>query len=143
MTAYWLDYGMLRNYPGTDVSWRFPLAFQSFYSIVGFFLVMFLPESPRLLYAKNRHADADKILTRLLACTTEDEKFLEQRQAILDNIAVEDSAESTQSTWRAVLWDKSPVKNSRRFWIVIAMQTLQQMGGINAVACECSGSPGM
>lgn len=134
---------MLRNYPGTDVSWRFPLAFQSFYSIVGFFLVMFLPESPRLLYAKNRHADADKILTRLLACTTEDEKFLEQRQAILDNIAVEDSAESTQSTWRAVLWDKSPVKNSRRFWIVIAMQTLQQMGGINAVACECSGSPGM
>lgn len=49
---------------------------------------------------------------------------------------MEAAAIAEQPLWRALLWDNSPLKNSRRFWIVVTMQTLQQMGGINAVACE-------
>lgn len=133
VVAYWLDYGMLLHYSG-DVVFRFPLAFQCFYSVAGGLLVCLLPESPRLLYKKQKIQEADDVLLRLLDAKDSDVEFIEQRRSILENIAVED-AEDTQAVWRGILWDSSPLRNTRRFWTVVTMQMLQQMGGINAVAC--------
>lgn len=40
--ANWLDYGM--NFYTTDISWRFPLAFQGVISLLMSFLLFFMPE---------------------------------------------------------------------------------------------------
>ncbi|GIK06091.1 hypothetical protein Aspvir_001734 [Aspergillus viridinutans] len=49
----WMNYGFT-FIPHSDVSWRFPLAFQCFFAIITIALVLVTPESPRWLIMKNR-----------------------------------------------------------------------------------------
>jgi hypothetical protein len=50
--------------PGS-VAWRFPLAFQVFFTLLIYVLCPFLPDSPRLLMRKGRHAEAREVIAAL------------------------------------------------------------------------------
>ncbi|OCF75636.1 hypothetical protein I204_02928 [Kwoniella mangroviensis CBS 8886] len=112
VTAYWFDYGMIIHHTG-QVVWRFPVAFQCFYALLGGLIILFLPESPRVLYGWQRVKEADDTLLRLLDCTPNDESFIVGRQEILDAMEMESNQEEGQSLWRSLLWDTSKVNNSR------------------------------
>ncbi|KAF2012541.1 MFS transporter [Aaosphaeria arxii CBS 175.79] len=134
--AYWLEYGTTQL-PG-DVSFRFPIAFQCLFPLVAFIILLGLPESPRILYYWNQGEAADEVLSRLHGY----DSFLEsspvvsyEKQQILESIELENSLKDGSSiTWRDVFWDNSPIRNSRRLFIVVVLQGLQQLGGCNVIA---------
>ncbi|KAL8276288.1 hypothetical protein RQP46_011316 [Phenoliferia psychrophenolica] len=128
-TAYWIDYGSLKNFPGTQFAWRFPLAFQCAYAIIGFILVSALPESPRLLYAQGRLEEADAITLRILDCKPDDMKFRLHRQSVLDNLAAEHSEEGdSQPLWKAALTIcLSFVPNKTAGWAAYGFIIIYQM----------------
>ncbi|KAK8081219.1 general substrate transporter [Apiospora hydei] len=61
--AQWLGYGC--SFVSTQLSWRFPLAFQNIPGLVLISGIFFLQESPRWLLEKDRADDARRSLQRL------------------------------------------------------------------------------
>lgn len=45
MISYWIDFGF--SFIDSEVSWRFPIAFQIFFALVILMFILELPESPR------------------------------------------------------------------------------------------------
>jgi hypothetical protein len=60
LVCTWLVFGTKRI--DTDWSWRIPTIIQAFPSIIQIIFIWFIPESPRWLIAKDRHAEALEIL---------------------------------------------------------------------------------
>lgn len=114
----------------SDVSWRFPLAFQAFIALAAMALVACMPESPRWLCTKDRHAEAQVIIGRLLAKSSEDSEAVEQLQLIISSIAHE--KELAGVGWRDV-FSNGPQQNFRRIVLGAGTSLMQQMGGINVV----------
>ncbi|KAJ5378266.1 General substrate transporter [Penicillium cataractarum] len=129
--AYWLDYGMVRNLSG-EVVWRFPIAFQIFFALITISTILFLPESPRWLFAHDRREESTRAVSRLLGCDESDERvqkitcdmeealMLERRQPKLD--------------FRSLLKSKSQIKPARRLVLCFLIQFFQQWTGINVIA---------
>lgn len=65
MIAYWMDYGL--SYVPGSIAWRLPIAFQIVFAMAAMVLLIWLPESPRWLLAKDRNEEARKVLTALSA----------------------------------------------------------------------------
>ena len=61
--AYWIDYGMAGY--DSEVSWRFPFAFQILLALINVALTRFMPESPRYLMLKGREQAAFETLCAL------------------------------------------------------------------------------
>lgn len=59
----WLTLGF--SFCKGSVSWRFPLAFQIFFTLCIYALCPFLPDSPRLLIRKGKYEDAREVLAAL------------------------------------------------------------------------------
>ena len=59
----WLTLGF--SFAPRDVSWRFPLAFQIFFTLCIYALCPFLPDSPRLLIRKGKHEEALEVIAAL------------------------------------------------------------------------------
>lgn len=82
----WVGYGFLRVPDSSQFQWRFPLAFQVVPALILVIGMVFVPESPRFLVEKGRHAEAIRVLRRLHYDGTNDEwieaEFNEICQAI-------------------------------------------------------------
>ena len=113
-----------------NVSWRFPLAFQSIVAITAIVLLACMPESPRWLCSKDRHAEAQDIIGRLLAKPSDDPAVVESLQLIVASIAHE--AELAKVGWRDV-FSNGPQQNFRRIALGAGTSLMQQIGGINVV----------
>lgn len=72
-----------------EVSWRFPLAFQSLLAIGTAGLVPFLVESPRWLCLKDRHSEAKAVIARLYAKPMDDESVRESLEIMIDTLTRE------------------------------------------------------
>lgn len=119
--------------PHSNVSWRFPLAFQCFFAIVTIALVLITPESPRWLIMKGRTSEAQKIIARLLS-VTEDAPFVTSQVDYLVT-SVQHEAEVQQSVaLKEIFTWNSKQQTLRRMLLGAGTAFIQQMGGTNVIA---------
>jgi MFS family permease len=64
MISYWIDLGLSFAEP-SEISWRFPIAFQIVFALFILIFIPGLPESPRWLVWKGREDDALDVLCAL------------------------------------------------------------------------------
>lgn len=90
ITAAWVSYGTLDI--NSSWSWRVPVLFQLFWSVMQTIAVFFCPESPRWLATKGRAAEAKDILAKYHANGVVSDELVEfEMQQILGSLEVERS----------------------------------------------------
>ena len=96
----WMTYGF--SFRQGSVAWRFPIAFQLFFSIILLSTVPWLPESPRWLLAHGYTEEGVNVLVALEGsdATPEDDIIINQRDAILGAVRIE---QETAPTWRDIM----------------------------------------
>jgi hypothetical protein len=123
-----VDYGFVTHLSG-DVVWRAPVALQIPFALLTLFTIPFLPESPRWLYAHNRHEEGDQVLARLNSSDVHDEHVQILKADILEAIRLE----ATNEIKFRSMWHDDEMKTKRRLLICFLIQSLQQLGGNNLV----------
>jgi MFS family permease len=124
--AYFMNYGFF-HLTG-QIVWRFPIAFQIVFVLVTLVLLPFLPESPRFLYAKGSHDEADTVLSALRGLPRDHEALQADRAEILAAIEVEDKAGAF--SFKTLINDKSGQKIPQRMVLVALIQVIQEMTGV-------------
>ncbi|OAA40406.1 General substrate transporter [Beauveria brongniartii RCEF 3172] len=128
MIAYWVDFGFY--FLQGSVRWRFPIAFQSFFTLVVMWGLMYLPESPRWLAMHGRMDEAAAVTGRLLGKPADHEETRQEIQTIIDGI----EAQGAQGKFNnKELLTGGPSQNLRRTLIGVAAQFGQQICGINLI----------
>ena len=127
--AYWMNYGFFHT--TGQIVWRFPVAFQIAFAIPTLCLLPFLPESPRFNYAKGYHDQADIALAALKGAPIDSDFVQAERKQILEAIELEDHL--GEFSWGSVFWDTSGQKIHIRMLLVITIQALQELPGLNMV----------
>jgi len=61
-TSYWIDFAFSFLEP-SQITWRFPIAFQIVFALPILALIMPLPESPRWLILKGKEAEAVSVVS--------------------------------------------------------------------------------
>ncbi|KAI1092361.1 general substrate transporter [Rostrohypoxylon terebratum] len=128
--AYWIDYGC--SYGSEDLSWRFPIAFQTLFGFVVCISMIFLPESPRWLLTHERYEDAEKVIAALRGYELGSEETATERDIILDSIRASGFAGRKSTPVKALLTG-GKTQHLRRMLIGSSSQLMQQIGGCNAV----------
>lgn len=128
MIAYWVDYGFY--FLSGSVRWRFPIAFQSFFTIIVMWGLLFLPDSPRWLVMRGRHAEAQYVTSRLLDRPEESPEVEQEMKSIVE--ALEVQSQGGGFKMRELL-TSGPSQNLRRTVIAMTSQFFQQICGINLI----------
>lgn len=127
--AYWVDLGFVQGLEKHPYLWRIPLAMQSCFAIFSAGLLSLLPDTPRWYYARNRHAEGDRVLARLYALPLEHDTVQSVRKDILSSLEEEDSEEKI-SLW-ILFWDTTELQFGRRLRTSFLINWAQQFLGIN------------
>jgi len=128
--AYWVDFGFTRL--DTQVSWRFPIALQSFFCLISFCGMVILPDTPRWYYSKGRLEEGDEVLMRLFAKPLESQEVQQQRQDIIDTIKLE--TEQGKLRFADFFWDKGRLQSARRIRTSFLILSAQQNMGKESVS---------
>ncbi|KAM3414864.1 hypothetical protein BST61_g10007 [Cercospora zeina] len=128
MVAYWTNYGFY--FLEGSVRWRFPIAFQSFFTILVMIGLFVLPDSPRWLASKGRMSEANDIIARLRGKELDDPEVRMELQNIKESLEVQNLGSGFQMK---ELLTNGPSQNLRRTLLGIASQFFQQFTGINLV----------
>lgn len=128
MIAYWIDYGFY--FLEGSVRWRFPVAFQSFFTIIVMIGLLYLPDSPRWLVMRGREDEARYVTSRLLNKPESDPDVQEEMNLIIE--ALEAQSKGGKFEMRELL-TSGPSQNLRRTIIAITAQFFQQICGINLI----------
>lgn len=129
----WISFGT-NNIAG-DWSWRVPCLLQAIPSLFQIFFIWFVPESPRWLIAKGKHAQAKAILTKYHASGDEnDELVAVEYHEIQQTISLEQEYEKT--AW-SELW--STPGNRHRLLILVSFGLFSQWSGNALVSYYLSG----
>lgn len=124
MIAYWVDYGFY--FLQGSVRWRFPIAFQSFFTILVMIGLLFLPDSPRWLAMRGRYREARDVTSRLLGLPYDHPLVDEEIKQIREGLSVQNAAGGFK--FRELLTN-GPSQNFRRTMLGIAAQFFQQFCG--------------
>ncbi|KAL4896720.1 general substrate transporter [Aspergillus ambiguus] len=130
VVAYYFNIGM--SYASGPVQWRLVIAFQI---VIIFFQVSWtcmLPESPRWLSARSRHAEAIDVLRQIGGrnLPQSDPAVMALKKDIDDAIALEHA----DGEWKFVeCFKNGPLKIRHRFLLAIGLQAMQQLSGINVL----------
>ncbi|KAI7762983.1 hypothetical protein LZL87_014279 [Fusarium oxysporum] len=95
LVANWIGYAGL--YAKGDVQWRVPLAMQIPPAALLLVLTFFLPDSPRWLVAKERHEDAQRVITMLHA--KKGEEFIQREMLEIQEQLALEQAQRTSASW--------------------------------------------
>ncbi|KAH7318946.1 general substrate transporter [Rhexocercosporidium sp. MPI-PUGE-AT-0058] len=125
----WMNLGFT-YVPNSDVSWRFPLAFQNFFAILAICLLYCMPESPRWLCLKDRHGEAQVIIARLEKKPLNDPAVVQALRLLADTVAHEIKVEKV--SWTEV-FSNGEQQTFRRIALGAGTSLMQQLGGINMV----------
>ncbi|KUL81478.1 hypothetical protein ZTR_10829 [Talaromyces verruculosus] len=128
--ANWINFGFTYC-PYQQISWRFPLGFQSFLAILTASMAPFLVESPRWLCVKGRSHDAKEVIARVLDKPLEDDEVLASLHSIETTVAHE--IESQKPGW-GTIFSNGPQQTFRRIALGVGVNFMQQFGGVNVVA---------
>lgn len=92
---------------------------------------MFLPETPRWLFAHGQKKESVIVLARLLDCPEDDPAvtFIQNEMEASEKIEHEREKFKMSHIWN----DKTDLKITRRLMLCILIQMFQQLTGINAV----------
>lgn len=153
MISYWVGYGFYFLPAGmthSSVRWRFPVAFQSFFTIVVMYvcslfrlqqvltpsryMLLYLPDSPRWLMMRGCEQEAKDLLARLADADVDSEVVALE----LSNIKEALDAQSSSGGFKMrELLTNGPSQNLRRTLLGIAAQFFQQICGINLIVSRC------
>ncbi len=125
--AYWLDFGIA--YDESSVAWRFPIAFQAFFSLILLFGIIVLPESPRWLVAAGRPEEAKLILGHIEDLDSNHDFVLSELSVISEGVERYDNA--GQVGFKEMM-DSGKTANFQRMIIGASTQFFQQFTGCNA-----------
>ncbi|KAL4863425.1 hypothetical protein BDV12DRAFT_189688 [Aspergillus spectabilis] len=133
--SYWVSFGFTRM--TNQISWRMPIAMQSIFSILSGVSMIFLPDTPRWYYIRDRIEDGDKTLARLygmyrkgLTQYHDVPEIQAMKSAILASFRVEEDTKNNL-TWLSLIWDNTPLRVGRRVRISFLILGIQQSMGIN------------
>ncbi|KAG8626216.1 hypothetical protein KVT40_005161 [Elsinoe batatas] len=126
MLSYWIDLGLSFAEP-SEVSWRFPIAFQIVLAIIICTFVLGLPESPRWLVLKGHDEEALDVLCALSDLPPEDPKIKSEFQAVKDT--VEEMSQGRFSD----CFKMNRNRNFHRTALGYVNQMFQQISGINII----------
>ncbi|KAK6222978.1 sugar transporter Stl1 [Colletotrichum tabaci] len=126
--AYWVDYGFY--FLEGSIRWRFPVSFQSFFTIIVMIGLLYLPDSPRWLAMKGRMDEAREVTSRLLGKPIDHEDVTIEVKAIQE--ALEAQSQGGSFKFKELLTN-GPSQNLRRTLLGIAAQFFQQICGINLI----------
>ncbi|KAH8594249.1 general substrate transporter [Bisporella sp. PMI_857] len=125
--VYWIDYALSKHV--SSYAWRIPVILQCLFIIPMLFILWIIPESPRWLAAHDRPSECFAVLRRLRC--NEDEVVVQRLHGeILQTVAYEASIGA--GSWKH-LFQSDRIKSRRRLLIACAIQSFQQLGGINAI----------
>ncbi|KAG7002003.1 hypothetical protein G7Y79_00030g065360 [Physcia stellaris] len=136
VVAYWIEYGTTFYGDGTSsFIWRFPIAFQIAPLIFLFFVVWFMPESPRWLVKVGREEEGRYILGRLRGETGTDEGRAEAEFQDIRNIVELERKTSKQQSYFAMFFGigSGKLHTARRVQLVVWLQILQEWIGIAGI----------
>ncbi|PSN59655.1 general substrate transporter [Corynespora cassiicola Philippines] len=123
--AAWTTFGTLNHLTG-DISWRLPVGLQCAMPGVQLIFLYMLPESPRWLIAKNKHAAAKKILTKYHG-NGEETDFVKWEFAEISQTLELEQAASAESGWYELV--RTPGNRKRCLLIILT-----------AIFSQCSGN---
>ncbi|CAH6723750.1 sugar transporter Stl1p [[Candida] jaroonii] len=124
--AYWIDFGF--SYINNSAQWRFPVGFQCVFSVILFFAIIQLPESPRWLIAHGRNEEARLILGKLNNLEPDSDIIVSEQTVISDAIK---NFDKEQAGFMA-LFTGGKTQHFQRMLLGVAGQFWQQFGGCNA-----------
>ncbi|KAJ5810202.1 uncharacterized protein N7503_002420 [Penicillium pulvis] len=133
--SYWVTFGFTRM--TNQVSWRFPVAIQSILATLSGATMVFLPDTPRWYYARDRIDEGDKTLSRIYGVyrtginnSNDLEEIRVLKASIMENFEVEEES-SNRLTLLSLIWDNTPLRVGRRVRISFIILAIQQSMGIN------------
>ena len=125
--VYWIDYAFSMHI--SSYAWRIPVVLQCMFIIPMMFILWIIPESPRWLAAHDRPNECFAVLQRLRC--NEDQVIAQRLHGeILQTVEYETSIGA--GSWKDLLRNDR-IKSQRRLLIACAIQSFQQLGGINAI----------
>ncbi|GAB7358124.1 hypothetical protein MBLNU230_g0283t1 [Neophaeotheca triangularis] len=127
----WLTLGF-SFFPGS-VAWRFPLAFQLFFTFCVCAMAPFLPDSPRLLIRKGKYEEAREVIAALEGngATIESDVVKAQFNVIKE---VLDHEHENNCSWWFLLTGRGPPGALRRLLLGCWAQIENQVSGINVTS---------
>ena len=127
--AYWVDYGFTQAYTAS-FSWRVPCILQCVFLLSMLFLLFLVPESPRWLAAHAPPSVSLAVFTRLHSKRMSPSAIENLHSTIINTSNYEASLGAGK--WSDLLHNDS-IQSQRRFLTACALQSFQQLGGINAL----------
>lgn len=129
--VYWIDYGFSSS--TKSYAWRVPVILQCIFLLGMLVILMIIPESPRWLAAHDRPDECLAVLQQLASPHDDENKVNQLHQTILQTVALEHSLHV--GSWKDLL-KNDHIKSQQRLLIACAIQSFQQLGGINAIICK-------
>lgn len=120
LVAYLSNWAFASTMP-YDTAWRWMLGVAFFPSVIFFFLVFTVPETPRWLYAHGREDEARATVARLTAGPEEAER---EMRDITDGAADDEAAGAVKFFTR---------RHMKIIWMAVAIAAFNQLSGINAI----------
>ncbi|KFY31987.1 hypothetical protein V493_00622 [Pseudogymnoascus sp. VKM F-4281 (FW-2241)] len=125
--VYWIDYAFSTH--TNSYAWRIPVILQCIFIIPMLIILWIMPESPRWLAAHDKPEECLAVLQRLRC--NEDQVVVQRLHGeILQTVAYEASIGA--GSWKDLL-KNDHIKSQQRLLIACAIQSFQQLGGINAL----------
>jgi MFS family permease len=129
--CYWIDYAFSSS--DQSYAWRVPVVLQCIFLVPMLLLLLMIPESPRWLAAHGREEESLLVLQRLRTGIDDQAAVHRLHEDIVQTVRME--ASMGVGSWKDLL-KKDKIKSRRRLLIACAIQSFQQLGGINAIICK-------
>ncbi|KAM5381167.1 hypothetical protein ACJZ2D_003083 [Fusarium nematophilum] len=126
--VYWIDYAFSSHHG--SYAWRVPVILQCVPILVIMGLLAIIPETPRWLAAHDRPEECLVTLARIHGTSVDDPEVQRLHSIITHTVAYETSIGS--GSWKDIFREDS-IQSRRRLLLACAIQSFQQLGGINAV----------
>lgn len=119
------------SYCAGPIGWRLPIAVQIVFALFVIVLLIGLPESPRWLFNHGRHEEAMAVLTSVYDKAHNDPSIVEEKNAILAAIELEEREVNVRSF--LTIFKRDGVRTRYRILLGWCISCINQVSGINLV----------
>ncbi|PHH70319.1 hypothetical protein CDD82_7209 [Ophiocordyceps australis] len=126
--VYWIDY--VFSLDSASYAWRIPVVLQCVCILLIMAILLLIPETPRWLAAHDRPDECLRVLSRMKALPPGHPEVQQLYRSIVQASAIEPCL--GLAAWRSLL-QKDKSQTRWRLFLACAVQSFQQLGGINAI----------